>query len=88
MIQLFWASLITLCLTSSAIASSGMMPGPGVGVFVSSFSKLLVTPAGSVLNTVGTRFLKTPGTESWNKPTITPDGTLLQTADKKLLKTP
>jgi len=88
MIRLFWASLITLCLTSSAMASSGMMPGPGVGAFVSSFSKLLVTPDGSVLNTSGEKFLKTPGTESWNKLTITPDGTLLKTADNKLLKTP
>jgi len=82
-------TIIFLSCSSWAYAGQGIGPGPGVkGYSGATYSKILVTPSGKVLVTSGIKWLKAPGTESWDKLMITANGTPLKTADNKLLKTP
>jgi hypothetical protein len=79
--------LLVLSFASWSYAGQGMGPGPGVmGYPGNAASKIIATPSGIILVT-GTKWVSSPGTQSWERLVITPNGTPLKTADNKILKT-
>ena len=83
----FLGTILLLYSTTAFAQVSLPFPGPGAAA-PGAVSKLLTTSDGKIINTSDAKFLRSPGTESWEKVLKTSDDKLLATSDSKILKTP